>query len=94
MNLQRARMKFGIETEMVFNFKFNYMNDKENERSNWACDYCEKNKNQYKPDSMQHALVCEEYSVLRNKYNLSLEEDTVDYFTKIVESRNLLRCVE
>ena len=25
MNLQRARMKFGIESEMVFNFKFNYI---------------------------------------------------------------------
>ena len=70
------------------------MNEKQNERSNWACDYCKKVNKQYKPDSMQHALVCEEYNDLRLKYDLNQDEDTVDYFTKIVEIRNLLKCAE
>ena len=90
MNLHKARMKFSLETEMTRTFKFNYMNDKENERLNWACDYCKKKKNQYKPDSIKHAMECEEYENLREKYDLSCEDDTVNYFTKIVEARNQL----
>ena len=94
MKLKRARMRFAIETEMVSNFKFNFMNDKDNEKSNWACDYCMKTYKQYKPDSMQHALVCDEYIDLRSRYNLCLENDKVDYFIEIVEKRNQLKHVQ
>ena len=49
MNLSRARMKFSLETEMVKNFKFNFMNEREYEKSNWSCDFCWKEKKKLQP---------------------------------------------
>ena len=40
-NLKRARMRFSLESQMVRYFKFNYMSDKNFERKNWSCDFCE-----------------------------------------------------
>ena len=91
MNLERGRMKFAIETQMVKNFKFNYMNDRKNEESNWACEYCEKIEKKYNPDSMAHALYsCSEYSSLRCELNLNLEVDSIDFFIQVVNKRNEL----
>ena len=90
MNLKRSRIKFALKTGMVPNFKFNYMNDGENEKSNGACNYCMIN-GKYKPDSMNHVLTCYDYADLRQKYNTSDESEIVDYFIKIVEERNDLK---
>ena len=90
MNLSRARMKFSMESQMVKHFKFNYMSDLKNERSNWACNYCLEKEKKYQPDSMKHALNCPEYSSIRLEYNLDEQEDAVDFFTKIVTLRNSL----
>ena len=93
MKLEKARMKFSIETHMVKHFKFNYMSDKGNENSNWACDFCKKYKNKYSPDSIEHAVLCDNYAKLRQKYDLNSDNGTTDYFIKIVELRNNLLSV-
>ena len=90
MNLSRARMKFAIKTEMVPKIKFNYMNEKAYERSNWSCDFCLKSKKIYKPDSLGHVIECDEFKEMRNNVDMSNEINVVDYFAKIVKKRNEL----
>ena len=87
-NLKRARMRFALESQMVRYFKFNYMSDKNFERKNWSCDFCERVENKYSPDSVNHATVCNEYENLRRNINLNDETHFVDYFINIVKMRN------
>ena len=84
MNLSRARIKFSLETEMVKNFKFNFMDKRDYEKSYWSCDFCWKEKKIYNPDSIQHAFVCDEYDDLRKNDNISEEINFVDYYSNSV----------
>ena len=93
MNLHRARTKFSIETKMMPQFKFNYMSVKEYEKSNWSCNFCMNTLNVYRPDSLAHALDCNEYIELRNKFNIEEEVDMLDYYSTIVCLRNDLTSV-
>ena len=80
-------MKFAIECQMVPYVKFNFMNEKSYEKTSWACDFCLKDGN-YRPDSMDHILKCDEYSKFRTDLNLHKEEDHVEYFSRIVKFRH------
>ena len=55
LNLEKARMKFAIECQMVPYVKFNFMNEKSYEKTSWVCDFCLKDGN-YRPDSMDRIL--------------------------------------
>ena len=87
MTLEKARMKFSIECQMVPYVKFNFMSEKAYEKTSWACDFCLENGN-YRPDSMIHILECDEYSKFRNDLNLHKDEDHVEYFSWIVKFRH------
>ena len=90
MNLDNGRMMFAIETEMVEKIKFNYMNNIQYENENWAYDYCTKQSGVYKPDTIQHVTICENYSNLRQDLNLDHERDAVVFSTNIFKFRNNL----
>ena len=87
LTLERAKMKFSLESHMVNKFKFNYMSDIGNESCNWAYDFCKKSKNKNSPDSIEN------YAELRLKYDLSIDNDFTDYIIKIVQLRNNLSSV-
>ena len=42
----------------------------------------------YKPDSMKHAIECENFEEVRQGLDLDQEDQLVEYFIKIVNIRN------
>ena len=89
MNLQDSSMKFAMECNMVPCVKYNFMSKDAYEKSSWACDFC-MSKGSYKLDSMSHILKCEQFCDMRNNLNLHVDEDRVQYLTRIGKFRNSL----
>ena len=82
-------MNFALETKMVPYVKFHYMNEKAFDETCWACDFCLKS-GIYRPDCLPHGLVCDHYKFLRNYFDISCQEDRVEYIAAVVKLRNSL----
>mgnify|MGYP003315761953 CR=1 FL=1 len=85
MNLEDARTKFKMRTEML-NFKFNYKSDYENFSSLWKCDSCLS-----AIETQNHILWCPSYAELREGKDIMKDEDVIDYFQKVIKIRDNLK---
>ena len=79
LEINSARMKFGIKTKMVKSVKLNYKNEPINKQKVWKCDDCES------IDSQEHILWCPAYSLFRKDKNLDGDRDFTRYFKQVLQ---------
>ena len=82
MNLNQARVKFAIDTNMLKTIKSHYPSDKKYEDDLWECQHCSR------IDSVRHLMRCPAFEDLRVDKNLhSNTNDIVTYFQQIINIR-------
>ena len=97
MNLEKVRYRFRIEIKMVDNIRHNFPNKYRKKNLSLSCPSCKENSSNSNksidtvsnpPHSQTHLLLhCEAFSRLREDLDIENDEEVVDFFMKVVESR-------
>ena len=84
MNVENARTKFQLRTEML-DVKFNYKHSPINVQSLWQCDSCQTNI-----ETQSHIMWCPAYSELREGKDITNDNDLIEYVRKVLKIRENL----
>ena len=83
MDLNKARLFFRIRTRMI-KCRMNQSSDRGNSAALWRCSACGY------VDSQSHLLHCPAFQELREGKSLDSDLDLVDYFSKVLDMREVL----
>jgi len=83
MDLNKARLFFRMRTKMI-KCRMNQSSDRGNSAALWRCSSCGY------VDSQSHLLHCPAFQVLREGKSLDSDLDLVEYFTQVLNMREVL----
>ena len=81
LHLPDARLRFSLRSKMTKTVQMNYKGDPKYRKNLWKCLDCQT------PDTQEHIVRCPAYQPLRVGKDLNNDKDLVDYFRKVIKTR-------
>ena len=78
MTLEKARMKFSIDTNMLKSVKTNFSSERKYEDKLWQCNFC------LRIDSTRHIRNCPFFEEQRADKNFNNDYDLILYFQEVM----------
>ena len=86
LTLEKARIKFALETNMLKGVKINFSSDPKYESDLWQCNFC------LRIDSIRHIKICPYFEEQRIDRNLNDDNDLISYFQEVMMIRTQDNC--
>ena len=86
MTLEKARLKFSIDTQMLKGVKVNFSSEPKYEDKLWQCEFC------LRVDSTRHIKICPFFKEQRADKNLNDDNDLISYFQEVMMIRMREEC--
>ena len=78
MPLEKARMKFALDTKMLKGVKMNFSSEPMYEDNLWQCNFC------LRVESTRHIKNCPYFEEQRMNKNLNNDNDIIAYFQEVM----------